>query len=270
MKQNPIASFWGNSSFPIAVAHRGGDGAGIEKENSMAAFQAAYDIGYRWFETDVVPTRDGKLLAIHGRGYQRHPNRDLPSRLQIQNMTYDEVIKSISVGGEKPVTLDSLLDAFPDAKFFLDPKTIKSARVLANKLISRPQDIDRVWIGSFIPFNNSRVYRIVLKASGKKVGLALLGPLKAMPIRLARNFHLLKPIAKLYVRWTRAMSVRVSYGWVRNNSDINFIEFAHEIGLVVGVYTPNTKNEISDCLKKGVDVVMSDNIELLKKLIKTM
>ena len=158
MKKNHQQSrFWDDAVFPLAVAHRGGDGAGIEKENSLAAFQAAYDLGYRWLETDVVPTSDGKLLAIHGRGFQRHPNKDMPSRLKVQRMTYAEALDNIRVGGEKLVTLNELLDAFPDVKFFLDPKTLKAAPALARTLIQRPHDLNRVWVGSFIPFNNARV-----------------------------------------------------------------------------------------------------------------
>lgn len=265
MKKRPQqkANFWQGANFLIAVAHRGGDAAGIDKENSLAAFQAAYDLGYRWFETDVVPTKDGKLLAIHGRGYQRHPNKDLPSRLKIQRMTYSEIVSSITVGGEKVLTLDELLDAFPDAKFFLDPKTLKAASALAKNLIGRPQDLDRVWIGSFIPFNNARVYKAVKQVTGQDLGLALLGPVKSAPIRLAAYLPIFMPLASAYVRWTRAGSVRVFYA----RSNQKFIQTSHKLGLKTGVYTPNTKKAIEQSLASGVDVIMSDSVKLLKKFV---
>ncbi len=269
MKNQPQQSkFWEGATFPIAVAHRGGDGAGIEKENSLVAFQTAYDLGYRWFETDVVPTRDGKLLALHGRGFQRHPNKDLPSRLKIQRTSYAEVMESIRIGGEKILTLEELLDAFPDVKFFLDPKTLKAAPVLARSLINRPQDIDRVWVGSFIPFNNSRVYKMIKQATGKEVGLALLGPLKSMPIKLAATAPILKLLARVYIRWTRAESIHIPYSWTARKNGPRIIKLSHELGLKIGVYTPNSKEDIEESLDKGVDVIMSDNVRLLKSLLK--
>lgn len=268
-KRQQQSKFWAGATFPIAVAHRGGDGAGIEKENSIAAFQAAYDLGYRWFETDLVPTRDGMLLALHGRGFQRHPNRDLPSRLRIQRMSYAEVMQSIKIGGEKILTLEELLDAFPDVKFFIDPKTLKAAPALAKSLIKRPQDIDRVWIGSFIPFNNAIVYRIVKQATAQKVGLALLGPLKSIPIKLAAIMPILKPVASAYIRWTRAESIHIPYGWIAGKSGMKIIELCRELGLKTGVYTPNSNQDIKGSLDKGVDVIMSDNIRILKTLIKS-
>lgn len=266
MKNQPQAKFWDNAKFPIAVAHRGGDGAGIEKENSLVAFQAAYDLGYRWFETDVVPTHDGKLLAIHGRGFQREPNKDLPSRRKVQKMTYNEVLEEIKVGGEQPPTLDELLDSFPEVKFFLDPKTWNAAPILARKLIERPQDLDRVWIGSFLPFNNAKVYRMIKRATSKEVGLALLGPLKPMPIKLAAMVPIFKPLARAYIRWTRAESMHIPYSWIAGSNGKKIIQLSHELGLKTGIYTPNSKKDIGRSIASGADVIMSDNIHLLKNL----
>lgn len=256
----PKSRFWENIELPIAVAHRGGDLAGSTKENSLKAFEAAYKAGFRWFETDVVPSKDGVLLAMHGRGYQRHPNKDLPSRLKLQGMTYKQIKARIKVGGENIVTLDELLDTFPAVKFFIDPKTLKAASALAEFIEKRPQDIERICIGSFIPFNNSRIYKSIKCATGQAVGLSLLGPLKAQPLRWAAFLTALKPLVKIYVDWTKAGSVIVPQSWIIKKRGEKLIGLSHEFNLKVGVYTPNSARDIHVCLKKGTDVIISDNL----------
>ena len=45
------------------IAHRGG--SEVAFENTLQAFTDAYDLGYRWLETDVQISKDGVLYAIH-------------------------------------------------------------------------------------------------------------------------------------------------------------------------------------------------------------
>ena len=45
------------------IAHRGGCEVAIE--NTFQAFTDAYELGYRWLETDLQISKDGVLYAIH-------------------------------------------------------------------------------------------------------------------------------------------------------------------------------------------------------------
>ena len=50
-------------------SHRGGRME--HDENTLSAFQASYDAGYRGFETDIRMTRDGALVITHDSSLER-------------------------------------------------------------------------------------------------------------------------------------------------------------------------------------------------------
>jgi glycerophosphoryl diester phosphodiesterase len=260
--------FWQGFKGPIAVAHRGGDAAGMEKENSLKAFKEAYKLGYRWLETDVVATKDKKLIVSHGRGYQLRPNKDLPTRKRLQRMSLAEIHSRVRVGGEDVLLLEELLVRFPDAKIFIDPKTYKSVPALIKCLSERPEDIDRVCIGSFSKMRTIRVAYIIKRNTGKNVCTSILGPMNAYPIFLAARIKFIRPFAKYYVEETNAWSVHVLHSWITKypKSGQKFIKFAHSLNLRVVVYAPNSKKSIRRSLESGVDAVMSDRVQLLKTL----
>ena len=51
-------------------SHRGGRME--HDENTLSAFQASYDAGYRGFETDIRMTADGALVVEHPDGIRRN------------------------------------------------------------------------------------------------------------------------------------------------------------------------------------------------------
>jgi glycerophosphoryl diester phosphodiesterase len=260
-------SFWDSVTGPVMVAHRGGDAAGIEKENSLAAFQAAYDLGYRWFETDVVTTKDGKLLAIHGRGYQRRPNKDLPSRLAIQKMTYAEARQNVTVGGELPLLLEELLDAFPDVQVFVDPKTFKTAPVLADLLISRPSDLGRVCVGSFYRRNTTLVSRSIKAATGRDISCGAIGIWRSLLLIWTARLSLPTFWISRYLRATKTDTLYLPYRLLLNRDGQKIVETAHKLQLRLAVYTPNDEASIQRCAKLGVDAIMSDRLVVLKRAL---
>ncbi|MDQ0796979.1 glycerophosphodiester phosphodiesterase family protein [Streptomyces sp. B1I3] len=56
-------------SAPVVLAHRGA--SAYAPENTLAAVDAAGDLGIAWVENDVQLTRDGVLVVVHDTGLER-------------------------------------------------------------------------------------------------------------------------------------------------------------------------------------------------------
>ena len=54
---------------PVVIAHRGA--SGLYPEHTLAAYEAAIDMGADFIEPDLVMTRDGVLVARHERYLSR-------------------------------------------------------------------------------------------------------------------------------------------------------------------------------------------------------
>ncbi len=145
----PEHPFYADMDGPLAIAHRGGDAAGQEKENSLAAFDSAWREGIVYGETDTVATVDGVALAIHGsRSAKQARKTGLPLRSQLEAMTFDEVQREVRIGGEQVPAVEELIFTFPGMRFFIDPKTTSSVKPLAD-LIKDYKLKNTVSVGAF-------------------------------------------------------------------------------------------------------------------------
>jgi glycerophosphoryl diester phosphodiesterase len=61
-----------SASTPIAFAHRGG--GGLWPENTLVAFRAAIELGFRYIETDLHLTKDGEIVVFHDHRLERTTN----------------------------------------------------------------------------------------------------------------------------------------------------------------------------------------------------
>ena len=77
------------------MAHRGG---AIEHlENTMPAFQACVDLGYRYLETDVRVTADGVVVVFHDGTLERVTDRSG----RVDALTWAQVAEA-RIGGREP------------------------------------------------------------------------------------------------------------------------------------------------------------------------
>ncbi|WP_327120724.1 glycerophosphodiester phosphodiesterase family protein [Streptomyces sp. NBC_01341] len=234
---------------PIPFAHRGGAADGLE--NTAAAFRRAAGAGYRYFETDVHATADGRLVAFHDPTLDRVTD----AHGRIADLPWDEVRRA-RVAGREPLPLfEELLEEFPGARWNVD---IKSGRALVPlvELIRRTGAWDRVCVGSFSEARVARAQRL----AGPRLATSY-GVRGVLGLRL-RSFGI--PAA------LRAGAVCAQVPESQNGIpvvDRRFVRTAHARGLQVHVWTVNEAARMTALLDLGVDGIMTDHIETLRTVL---
>ncbi|MFJ4515036.1 glycerophosphodiester phosphodiesterase [Streptomyces sp. NPDC088816] len=234
---------------PIPFAHRGGAADGLE--NTLAQFRRAAGLGYRYMETDVHATADGRLVAFHDATLDRVTD----GAGRIADLPWDDVCRA-RVAGREPVPLFAeLLEAFPEVRWNVDVKAEPALRPLLD-LIERTNAWDRVCVGSF---SEARVVR-ARRLAGPRLATSY-GTRGVLALRL-RSWGL--PVVPR--RSAVAAQVPVSQYGVPV-VDRRFVRTAHARGLHVHVWTINEPAEMHRLLDLGVDGIMTDHIETLRKVM---
>ncbi len=247
---------------PIAVAHRGGStGApGDPPENSMAAFERAVGLGYRYLETDVHATADGELVVLHDATLDRVTDR----AGAVAELPWREVAAARIAGTEPVPRLAELLGAWPAVRVVIDAKADQAVGPLAT-VLRRCGAVARVCVGSF---STARLRRL---RAALGPGLATsMGPAEVLRLRLAA-WRLL-PAAAVPGGAGRPGPVCVQIPVRSRREGIPLAEprllaAAHAAGLPVHVWTVNDPAEMRRLLDLGVDGLISDDIVALRAVL---
>ncbi|MEU6552754.1 glycerophosphodiester phosphodiesterase [Streptomyces sp. NPDC046915] len=234
---------------PIAFAHRGGAADGLE--NTVAQFRRAVDLGYRYMETDVHATADGELVAFHDATLDRVTD----GAGRIADLPWEDV-RHARVAGREPVPLfEELLETFPGVRWNVDCKAEPALRPLL-ALIERRDAWDRVCVGSF---SEARVLR-AQRLAGPRLATSF-GTRGVLNLRL-RSWGLPAAVRRSAV----AAQVPESQSGVPV-VDHRFVRVAHAHGLQVHVWTINEPERMHRLLDLGVDGIMTDHIDTLRKVM---
>ncbi|WP_030420907.1 MULTISPECIES: glycerophosphodiester phosphodiesterase [unclassified Streptomyces] len=231
---------------PLAFAHRGGAADGLE--NTLRQFGRAVEAGYRYLETDVHATRDGRLVAFHDATLDRVTD----GSGRIGALTW-QTVRRARVAGVEPVPLfEDLLDAFPEARWNVDVKE-EAALTPLLELIARTGAWDRVCVGSF---SEARVVR-AQRLAGPRLATSY-GTRGVLNLRL-RSWGV--PAA------LRRSAVAAQVPEVQSGIQVvdrRFVRAAHALGLQVHVWTVNEADRMHRLLDLGVDGIMTDHIDTLR------
>ncbi|WP_221355721.1 glycerophosphodiester phosphodiesterase [Streptomyces beigongshangae] len=235
---------------PLAFAHRGGAADGLE--NTVTQFRRAVGAGYRYIETDVHATADGRLVAFHDTTLDRVTD----GSGRIADLPWDDV-RHARVAGTEPVPLfEELLETFPGVRWNVDVKAEPALRPLLD-LIRRTGSWDRVCVGSFSEARVARAQRLA-------------GP------RLATSYGVRGVLGLRLRSWgvpagPRRPAVCAQVPEAQSGVpvvDRRFVRAAHARGLQVHVWTVNDPGRMHRLLDLGVDGIMTDHIGTLREVLR--
>lgn len=238
----------------VPMAHRGGAllTANLGIENTLTAFRNAVALGYYYLETDVHATVDGVALAFHDPNLIRVTDIDA----RIDQLPYS-VVSEARVGGREPIPrVEELLEALPEARFNFDIKSPRAIEPLV-EVIRRFGAEDRVCVGSFSQHRIDRFRRLapgVITAAGPvTVASMVLGQLRRHRPGGPDVFQI--PVEQRIA----GMTVRIL-----TRSRVAAI---HRAGYKVHVWTVDLPAQMHTLLDWGVDGIVSDRPDLLKKVL---
>jgi glycerophosphoryl diester phosphodiesterase len=241
---------------PIAMAHRGFSTQGLE--NTMAAFEAAVQLGMTHVETDVHATRDGVLVAFHDLDLDRVTT----GRGGIADATWAD-LRGVRVGGREPIPLlEDLLGTWPELRVNIDVKDWPAVTPLVD-VLHRTDAVDRVCVASFDDRRSAAVRRAIgprLATSPGRGGVTRWRLAALAPPPLDR------PLAPRWPAGTVALQVPTAAGplpVVTRRS----VRAAHRQGMQVHVWTVNDEAEMDRLLDLGVDGLISDRADTLVRVL---
>ena len=268
---------------PVALAHRGFSLDG--HENTLRAFRAAQELGYRWVETDVNTTVDGVVLAFHDPSLDRVTD----TSGEVCDLPWEQ-LEGVRIGQDEPLAVfEHLLRDLPDVHFNIDVKDEASVTALP-RVLAGADAVHRVRVTSFSEARRRRTLAAIARLTGQRprtsagtVGSAGLVALS----KLARVSDALSPrIAEAAWRaltrlWSRRVApfdtVQLPVRYVARGPGGRgfpvavvtpaFVALAHRLGIAVHVWTVNEPEEMRRLLDLGVDGVITDRADLLAEVL---
>ncbi|TDC95388.1 glycerophosphodiester phosphodiesterase [Saccharopolyspora aridisoli] len=268
--------------WPRAFAHRGwhlGDLA--EMENSLSAFRAAANEGYRYIETDVHATSDGVVVIHHDASLARTTDRDG----DIAQLPFSEVSRARIAGREPVASLDAALEEFPDLLLNIDVKADSAAGPVL-RTVRRHNAWDRVCLASFVDRRLTLLRKVggprLLTSTGQR-GVAALWAWSRLPLAPYRRgvTSLTGFQWKSGLRFPLRSGQGGERGLIRGAAvqvparhqglevvDERFVGLAHRWGVEVHVWTVDEPSEMLRLLDLGVDGLVTDRPDLLNQLLR--
>ncbi len=245
-------SAWFEPALPRLLAHRGL--AVDAPENTLLAFVKALAAGATYLETDVHASKDGVAVLSHD------PNlvRTAGHKVRVNQLTLAE-LRKIDLGeGQTFSTLAELLDAFPEARFNIDIKSLDAGRPAAEAIL-KARATNRVLITSFNAKRRHSAVRLLPGVASSSSPGEIVIAVIAAKLRLSA-------VVRWAFRHVTAVQVPVRSAGVRIATKGVIARF-HAAGLEVHIWTINDVAQMKRLLDLGVDGLFTDRIDLALGLL---
>lgn len=217
------------------IGHRGA--RGIEPENTMRSFRKALELGVDLIECDVHLTKDGHIVLMHDHTVDRTTNGSGP----VNSFTFNEIRRLDAGKGEIIPTLQELLDlACGKVKLHIELKD-ETATEKTVRLVEKNHMEGEVFLTS----GNTETLRRVRELNPSIPTEHIFGEPPEDAIE-------------------RALSVgakRVSCHISHLTSE--FVRKAHENGMHVIAWPPNTVEEAKKAIECSVDLICTDRPDIV-------
>ncbi len=246
---------------PLVAAHRGG--AALGPENSVLAFRQALALGVDALELDVHLSADGEVVVLHdatldrtttGRGPVREATSAALASLRLRT-------RDGHVTDERIPTLAQVLDLaaparvaiLPEIKVAADGRPYPGIEEKVLGLIGTRGLLARATVQAFAP---ETIRRVRALAPGVRTML-LVG-------RARMNHERVAPA--MAVQWALD-SGATDLGIDHRLVDRSVVDAARKASVRLAVWTVNDETDMRRMIELGVDVIMSDRPDLLRRVV---
>mgnify|MGYP001167985019 FL=1 len=232
------------------IAHRGGSEVAVE--NTYEAFADAYELGYRWLETDVQISKDGVLYALHDTNLKRL----VGINANVHNLNSEDLDHVLINGKYNIPRLELLIRKFHDVTFNLDAKNINTAKALVT-LLNRDKSYKNLCLGSFshktISYMRKFLKRDFATTFSQREVFSLLLDIKfnretrydASYLQIPKSYFGYKLVSK------------------------KLLDFCKKNKIKTHIWTVNESKVMKNLIAMGVDGIMTDNCRMLIEVTKS-
>ncbi len=234
-----------NNTKILIVGHKGANS--LAPENTLKSFRKAIDLKADFIEFDVQLSKDNIMVMNHDFNTFSTTGYDG----LIREMTIKE-LKQLDFGeGEKIATLSELIEIAKNRiGLIFDLKAPGLNQRLVDVL--RNENLGKQSILSSFSFN--QLIKIQKIDSNLKFGLLLSEEMKVKQIIIKRIQKAVK---------NNFYSIHLHFSLI----DHHLIEFCHENNLKVFGWTVNDEKDMKQLIQMGIDGIITDDIQLLKKVL---